>query len=67
MMTRTDIQGAFQTDTSARTPRERDTMLRAIGVPSLDALIDQTIPPASAANAGSTCPRPTPSTAICAG
>jgi glycine dehydrogenase len=35
----------FQSRHIGPTPAERDAMLRAIGVPSLDALIDQTIPP----------------------
>jgi glycine dehydrogenase len=39
-----DIQGSFQTRHIGPDPRARDAMLRAIGVPSLDALIDQTIP-----------------------
>ena len=41
----TDTQGAFQHRHIGPDPAERDRMLRAIGVPSLDALIDQTIPP----------------------
>ena len=39
-----DIQGSFQTRHVGPDTAERDAMLRAIGVPSLDALIDQTIP-----------------------
>ena len=39
-----DIQGSFQTRHVGPDTTERDAMLRAIGVPSLDALIDQTIP-----------------------
>jgi glycine cleavage system P protein (glycine dehydrogenase) len=39
-----DIQGSFQTRHIGPDTAERDAMLRAIGVPSLDALIDQTIP-----------------------
>ncbi len=41
----TDTQGAFQHRHIGPDAAERDQMLRAIGVPSLDALIDQTIPP----------------------
>ncbi len=37
--------GSFQSRHIGPTESERDAMLRAIGVPSLDALIDQTIPP----------------------
>jgi glycine dehydrogenase len=37
--------GAFKDRHIGPDPAERDRMLRAIGVPSLDALIDQTIPP----------------------
>jgi len=36
---------AFQNRHIGPNPSERDEMLRAIGVPSLDTLIDQTIPP----------------------
>ena len=39
-----DIQGSFQTRHIGPDTAARDAMLRAIGVPSLDALIDQTIP-----------------------
>src|SRR6476659_1270071 len=39
-----DIRGSFQTRHVGPDTTERDAMLRAIGVPSLDALIDQTIP-----------------------
>src|SRR6266542_4160388 len=39
-----DIQGSFQTRHIGPDTAARDGMLRAIGVPSLDALIDQTIP-----------------------
>src|SRR6266536_3973667 len=39
-----DIQGSFQTRHVGPDTAARDGMLRAIGVPSLDALIDQTIP-----------------------
>jgi len=39
-----DIQKPFQTRHIGPDTVERDAMLRAIGVPSLDALIDQTIP-----------------------
>ncbi|PYR58590.1 MAG: glycine dehydrogenase (aminomethyl-transferring) [Acidobacteria bacterium] len=38
--------GSFQSRHVGPTPLERDEMLRAIGVSSLDTLIDQTIPPA---------------------
>jgi glycine dehydrogenase len=38
--------GSFQSRHIGPTPAERDDMLRTVGVPSLDALIDQTIPPA---------------------
>ena len=37
--------GTFQTRHIGPDEFERDAMLRAVGVPSLDALIDQTIPP----------------------
>jgi glycine dehydrogenase len=37
--------GSFQSRHIGPDESERDSMLRAIGVPSLDALIDQTIPP----------------------
>ena len=40
-----EIPGSFQTRHIGPDRRQRDAMLRAIGVPSLDALIDQTIPP----------------------
>ena len=39
-----DIQGSFQGRHIGPDPRARDAMLRTIGVPTLDALIDQTIP-----------------------
>jgi glycine dehydrogenase len=39
-----DIQGSFQTRHIGPDASARDAMLRAIGVPSLDALIEQTIP-----------------------
>ena len=39
-----NIQGSFQTRHIGPDPAARDAMLRAIGVPSLDALIEQTIP-----------------------
>jgi glycine dehydrogenase len=39
-----DNQGSFQTRHIGPDTAARDAMLRAIGVPSLDALIDQTIP-----------------------
>ena len=39
-----DIQGSFRTRHIGPDPAARDAMLRAIGVPSLDALIEQTIP-----------------------
>ncbi len=42
----TDTPGSFQGRHIGPDAREREEMLRAIGVPSLDALIDQTIPPA---------------------
>jgi glycine dehydrogenase len=41
----TDTQGAFEHRHIGPDTGERDRMLRAIGVASLDALIDQTIPP----------------------
>jgi glycine dehydrogenase len=37
--------GSFESRHIGPDPQARDEMLRAIGVPSLDALIDQTIPP----------------------
>ena len=37
--------GSFQSRHIGPDPAERDAMLAAIGVPSLDVLIDQTIPP----------------------
>ena len=40
-----DTQDRFRPGISAPTPHARDAMLRAIGVPTLDALIEQTIPP----------------------
>jgi glycine dehydrogenase len=40
-----DTQGLFQSRHIGPDSDARDEMLRAIGVPSLDALIDQTIPP----------------------
>ena len=40
-----DIPGTFPSRHIGPNAREREEMLRAIGVPSLDALIDQTIPP----------------------
>jgi glycine dehydrogenase len=40
-----DTQGSFETRHIGPDPVARDEMLRAIGVASLDALIDQTIPP----------------------
>jgi glycine dehydrogenase len=40
-----EIPGSFQSRHIGPDGSERDQMLRAIGVPSLDALIDQTIPP----------------------
>jgi glycine dehydrogenase len=39
-----DIQGSFRTRHIGPDSAARDAMLRAIGVPSLDALIEQTIP-----------------------
>src|SRR3954470_10384904 len=39
-----DVQGSFQERHIGPDAEARDEMLRAIGVPSLDALIDQTIP-----------------------
>jgi glycine dehydrogenase len=42
---KSDTQGSFQARHIGPDATERDEMLRAIGVPSLDALIDQTIPP----------------------
>jgi glycine dehydrogenase len=39
-----DIQGSFQTRHIGPDTAARDAMLRAIGVPSIDALIEQTIP-----------------------
>ncbi|HJR58074.1 MAG TPA: aminomethyl-transferring glycine dehydrogenase [Vicinamibacterales bacterium] len=39
------IPGSFQSRHIGPDEPERDAMLRAIGVPSLDALIDQTVPP----------------------
>jgi glycine dehydrogenase len=42
---RNDTQGTFQARHLGPDATERDEMLAAIGVPSLDALIDQTIPP----------------------
>jgi glycine dehydrogenase len=44
MMTQ-ESPGSFQSRHIGPDARERDEMVRAIGVPSLDALIDQTIPP----------------------
>ncbi|HET9264502.1 MAG TPA: aminomethyl-transferring glycine dehydrogenase [Vicinamibacterales bacterium] len=40
-----EIPGSFQRRHIGPGSVERDAMLRAVGVPSLDALIDQTIPP----------------------
>jgi glycine dehydrogenase len=40
-----ETPGSFQSRHIGPNARERDEMVRAIGVPSLDALIDQTIPP----------------------
>jgi glycine cleavage system P protein (glycine dehydrogenase) len=40
-----EIPGSFQSRHIGPDAAERDAMLRVIGVPSLDALIDQTIPP----------------------
>src|SRR5215210_7873243 len=40
-----DTPGSFQTRHIGPDTHARDAMLRAIGVPTLDALIDQTIPP----------------------
>jgi glycine cleavage system P protein (glycine dehydrogenase) len=40
-----EIPGSFQSRHIGPNASERDAMLRAIGVPSLDTLIDQTIPP----------------------
>ncbi len=40
-----DTQGAFQGRHIGPDTAMRDEMLRAVGVPSIDALIDQTIPP----------------------
>jgi glycine dehydrogenase len=37
--------GSFESRHIGPDPVSRDAMLQAIGVPSLDALIDQTIPP----------------------
>jgi glycine dehydrogenase len=42
---RSDAHGSFQRRHIGPDTASRDRMLRAIGVPSLDALIDQTIPP----------------------
>jgi glycine cleavage system P protein (glycine dehydrogenase) len=39
-----EIQGSFQSRHIGPDPSERDAMLRTIGVPSIDALIEQTIP-----------------------
>ena len=39
-----DIHGSFQTRHIGPDPAARDAMLRAIGAPSIDALIEQTIP-----------------------
>ncbi|MCA1562768.1 MAG: aminomethyl-transferring glycine dehydrogenase [Acidobacteria bacterium] len=44
-------RGSFQTRHIGPDPAERDQMLRAIGVASLDTLIDQTIPPGIRAQA----------------
>src|SRR5262245_38843761 len=40
-----EIPGSFQSRHVGPDARQRAEMLKAIGVPSLDALIDQTIPP----------------------
>jgi glycine dehydrogenase len=40
-----DTPGSFESRHIGPDRRERDDMLRAIGVPSIDTLIDQTIPP----------------------
>jgi glycine dehydrogenase len=40
-----ETPGSFQSRHIGPDAAERDAMLRAVGVPSLDALIDQTIPP----------------------
>ena len=61
-----DTPGSFQTRHIGPDTHARDAMLRAIGVPTLDALIEQTIPPGSEAPDRSTCRRPIPSMAICA-
>jgi glycine dehydrogenase len=42
---KTDTQGLFQSRHIGPDEAARDEMVRAIGVPSLDTLIDQTIPP----------------------
>ena len=42
---KSDTHGSFQRRHIGPDSASRDRMLRAIGVPSLDALIDQTIPP----------------------
>jgi glycine dehydrogenase len=41
----TEAPGSFPARHIGPNPREREEMLRSIGVPSIDALIDQTIPP----------------------
>ena len=40
-----EIPGSFQSRHIGPNRQQRQEMLRTIGVPSLDALIDQTIPP----------------------
>src|SRR3954464_13548694 len=42
--TSTDLEGSFQERHIGPDAEARDEMLRAVGVPSLDALIEQTIP-----------------------
>jgi glycine cleavage system P protein (glycine dehydrogenase) len=46
-----ETPGSFESRHIGPDLRERGEMLRAIGVPSLDALIDQTVPPGIRANA----------------
>jgi glycine dehydrogenase len=48
---KTDTQGLFQSRHIGPDEAARDEMLRAIGVPSIDTLIDQTIPPGIRLNA----------------
>ncbi len=43
-----DYTGSFQSRHIGPRPHERDQMLTVIGAPSLDALMDEAIPPASA-------------------